>query len=253
MNFVDPLKSMAQYSPYSWRGKIGVIVPSTNVCTEAEWAKVMPEGVTFHVGRALLAGATSQQSYDRLAQGAEEAAAELKTAEVDLISFVCTSGSFMVDRVALNAKLGELASARSTTTADAVLAAFIALGVTKVALATPYIDLVNDIEVEFLTRAGITVVASSGLQLGKTVDERRLINRIPHEVVYRMALGVDRPEAQAIFLSCTALPTLPVIDQIEQTLGKPVIASNPASLWYCLRSLGLKDRIPGYGRLLHEF
>ena len=246
----DPLKSMSRYSPYGWRGKIGVIVPSTNVCTEAEWARVMPEGVSFHVARTLLAGATSQDSYNKLADGAEGAAAHLRTAEIDLVSFVCTSGSFMVDRNALNAKMGIAANAPSTTTADAVLAAFAELGVTKVALATPYLDVVNATEVEFLSKHGIQTVACSGLQLGVTAEERRLINRVPPEVVYRMAVDIDRPDAQAIFLSCTALPTYSVIDRIEQTLGKPVVASNPATLWHCLRALGINDRVPSYGLLL---
>lgn len=243
---------MASYSPYGWRAKIGVIVPSTNVCTEAEWAKVLPEGISMHVARALLTGATSQESYDRMAGSAETAAAELGTAEIDLVSFVCTSGSFMVDPVQLNGKLSALAEASSTTTADAVLAAFSTLDISRVALATPYIDLVNNVEIEFLRRNGIDVVASSGLQLGTTREERRLINRVPPEVVYRMALSIDRPEAQAIFLSCTALPTLSMIDRIEQRLGKPVIASNPTTLWHCLRTLGIKDRVSGYGLLLRE-
>jgi maleate cis-trans isomerase len=234
----DPLKSMSQYSPYGWRAKIGVIVPSTNVCTEAEWARVMPEGVSFHVARTLLTGATSQDSYNKLADGAEGAAQQLKTAEIDLVSFVCTSGSFMVDRDALNAKMGSAANAPSSTTADAILAAFEKLNITRVALATPYLDLVNATELEFLSRHGIEAVACSGLQLGVTAEERRLINRVPPEVVYRMAIDIDRPEAQAIFLSCTALPTYPVIEKIEQTLGKPVIASNPATLWHLSQNLG---------------
>lgn len=245
-------RSMNAYRTYGWRAKIGIIVPSTNVCTEAEWAKVVPEGVSFHTARALLQGATSQDSYDALASSAEKAAFELGSAEIDVLAFVCTSGSFMVDRDGLNDKLASLASAESTTTAHAVLRAFQALGVTRVALATPYLDVVNERELEFLSSAGIEVVASSGLQIGRSVEERRLINRVPPEVVYRMAIEIDRPEAEAIFLSCTALPTLAMIDRIEDRLGKPVIASNPATLWDVLRKVGLSDRIQGYGRLLRE-
>lgn len=248
------LKGMAGYSPYGWKGKIGLIVPSTNVANEPEWQQLMPEGVSFHTARALLTGATSQESYDIMARGTERAAQELATAEPDLIVYGCTSGSFMVDREALKQRLQDLAGGIPvTTTSDAVLAAFAALGVRRIALATPYLDLVNEREVGFLAANGLSVVAVQGLQLGSTIEERRLINRVPPEVVFRMARAVDRPDADAIFLSCTALPTLPMIDRIEQSLGKPVVASNPVTLWHALRTLGLPDRIAGCGRLLAEF
>lgn len=247
------LKSMANYSPYGWRAKLGVIVPSTNTATEGEWRHMMPAGVSYHVGRALLTGATSQESYDIMARGTERAAEELATADLDLLVFCCTSGSFMVGRDALKNKLGAISKLPVTTTADAVLEAFARLGITRVGLATPYLDLVNDREVEFLNENGITVTTTMGFQLGSTVEERRLLNRIPPEVVFRMARAVDSPEAQAIFLSCTALPTMDMLERIEAALGKPVIASNPATLWHCLRRLGVNDKLKGYGRLFAEF
>lgn len=246
------LKSMSHYSPYGWRGKIGVIVPSTNTATEAEWRHLVPEGVSFHVGRTLLTGATTQESYDILARGTERAAEELATAELDLLVFCCTSGSFMVGREALKDKLAAISGVPVTTTADAVLEAFAALGITRVGLATPYLDLVTRREVEFLEANGIGVTATLSLQIGVTREERRLINRVPPEVVFRMARAVDSPQAQAIFLSCTALPTMTMLERIEAALGKPVIASNPATLWHCLRRLGVKDRLTGYGKVFSE-
>lgn len=247
------LKSMAAYSPYGWRAKLGVIVPSTNTATEGEWRHMVPDGVSFHVGRALLTGATSQESYDIMARGTERAAEELATADLDLLVYCCTSGSFMVGRDALKNKLSGISRLPVTTTADAVLEAFARLGITRVGLATPYIDLVNRREVEFLDENGITVTTVMGLQLGSTVEERRLINRVPPEVVFRMARAVDSPQAQAIFLSCTALPTMEMLERIETALGKPVIASNPATLWHCLRRLGVHDKLTGHGRLFAEF
>jgi len=249
----DSLKGMALYSPYGWRAKIGVIVPSTNTATEAEWRCMMPEGVSYHVGRALLTGATSQESYDIMARGTERAAEELATAELDLLVYCCTSGSFMVGRDALKARLSAISRLPVTTTSDAVLDAFAKLGVTRVGLATPYIDLVNHREIEFLREHGVSVTAAFGLQLGSTREERRLINRVPPEVVFRMAKAVDSPEAQAIFLSCTALPTMHMLAKIEADLGKPVVTSNVATLWHCLRRLGIRDQYSDYGRLLAAF
>jgi maleate isomerase len=67
------------------------------------------------------------------------------------------------------------------------------------------------------------------------------------------ARGLDRPEADTIFISCGALRTIEVIDALEAASGKPVVASNQAMAWDCLRLAGIDDRIEGYGRLLRDF
>ncbi len=63
---------------------------------------------------------------------------------------------------------------------------------------------------------------------------------------------VDRPEAQAVFISCSNLRTLDIIEKLERDLGKPVITSNQASLWGMLRLIGDRRAIPGAGRLFRE-
>ncbi|MBV8938085.1 MAG: hypothetical protein JO095_20090 [Alphaproteobacteria bacterium] len=65
-----------------------------------------------------------------------------------------------------------------------------------------------------------------------------------------MARLVDREDAEAVFLSGTGMPTLPVLELLEQDLGKPVISSASAMMWQALRLAGVRQLIPGYGRLL---
>ena len=62
--------------------------------------------------------------------------------------------------------------------------------------------------------------------------------------------SVVRPEADAIFVTCTQLPTLPMIARLEAEFGKPVVTSNQATVWRCLRHIGFTAPIRGYGRLL---
>jgi arylmalonate decarboxylase len=135
-------------------------------------------------------------------------------------------------------------------TAGAVLAALRALGVKRVAVATPYVDFVNEAERAFLEEHGFGVTSLLGLRLGETQAERRFIGRVPPQQVYRLARQADRPDAEAIFISCTNLATLDVIAQLEADCGKPVISSNQACFWACLRVMGIPDSIAGYGKLL---
>ena len=70
------------------------------------------------------------------------------------------------------------------------------------------------------------------------------------ERAYRLARMVDTPEAEAVFLTGTGMPTLPVLEALEQDLGKPVISSASAMMWHALRLAGVRQAVPGYGRLL---
>ncbi len=70
------------------------------------------------------------------------------------------------------------------------------------------------------------------------------------ERAYRLARAVDSAAAEAVFLTGTGMPTLPVLEALETDLGKPVISSASAMMWHALRLAGVREPIPGYGRLL---
>ncbi|MBR0667574.1 decarboxylase [Roseomonas hellenica] len=246
------MKAVADYRPYGWRGKIGLIVPSTNTINEPEFWRLAPKGVTIHTGRATLLGKATEESYFRMAEAVKVAADDLATAEVDVVAYGCTSGSIVCSLQDIVADLQQRTKVPAIATAGAVVAALRALGARKVAVATPYVDFVNDSEIKFLKDYGFEVTSMHGLRLGETQEERRGIGRVPPEHVYRMALATDRPDADTIFISCTNLATIDVIQQIETDLGKPVVTSNQSCFWACLRMLGLRDRIEGHGRLLSE-
>jgi maleate isomerase len=76
--------------------------------------------------------------------------------------------------------------------------------------------------------------------------------RVTPDYIRDLAISVDRPDADAIFVSCGALRTVDVIDEIEAATGKPCVASNQAMLWHCLRLAGIDDRLEGLGRLFRE-
>ena len=77
--------------------------------------------------------------------------------------------------------------------------------------------------------------------------------RVAPDYIAEFALAQDRADADAIFVSCGALRTLEVVAEIEARAGKPVVCSNQAMIWDCLRLAGIDDRFEGYGRLLQEF
>lgn len=246
------MKAVSMYSRYGWRGKIGLIVPSTNTVNEPEFWRMAPEGVSIHTARVMLKGKATEESYFKMADALAEAAEKLGTAEVDVVAYGCTSGSIICPLPELLDSMGSRTGTPSTAAAGAVVSALRAFGVKKVAVATPYVGFVNDSERAFLEEQGFTVTSLRGLELGETQEERRGIGRVPPEQVYRLAVSANTDDAEAIFISCTNLVTIDVIAQLEADLGKPVVTSNQACFWACLRLMGLPARIEGFGRLLED-
>jgi maleate cis-trans isomerase len=115
-----------------------------------------------------------------------------------------------------------------------------------VAVSCAFLDEINAREAAYMEKAGFEILAITGLNLERDSD----MVRVTPDYIVEFALSLDRPEAEAIFVSCGALRTLDVVGEIEARAGKPVISSNQAMIWDTLRLAGITDPIAGYGRLL---
>lgn len=118
----------------------------------------------------------------------------------------------------------------------------------RVVLGSPYIPELNDNVARFLSDAGIEVLATHGMGLNYDTE----MIRVAPDYIFDFAGAIDRPDADAVLLSCGALRSIEVVDRLEQHLGKPVICSNQAMLWDVLRLAGIEDRLPGLGQLLQD-
>jgi maleate isomerase len=219
---------------------------------EPEFWRMAPEGVSVHTSRVRLSEVTPE-SLRLMASEVVRAAEELTTAEVNVIVYGCTSGSLLEGvewEERLRREIRERAGVEAITTAQAVVEALRALGIRRVAVATPYIDEINSRERSFLERSGFTVVRIRGLGIVRNTD----IGRQPPWVAYRLVKEVAREagrSADGVFISCTNFRTIEVIELLESELQLPVVSSNTASMWLALRTLGIRDRL-SYGRLLRE-
>jgi maleate isomerase len=219
---------------------------------EPEFWRMAPEGVSVHTSRVRLSEVTPE-ALRLMASEVVRAAEELTTAEVNVIVYGCTSGSLLEGvewEERLRREIRERAGVEAITTAQAVVEALRALGIRRVAVATPYIDEINSRERSFLERSGFTVVRIRGLGIVRNTD----IGRQPPWVAYRLAKEVAREagrSADGVFISCTNFRTIEVIELLEAELQLPVVSSNTASMWLALRTLGIRDRL-SYGRLLRE-
>ncbi len=241
-------------SAYGYRAKIGVIVPPTNTVNEAEWNRMAPEGISIHATRMPLhADTSSSDGKKSLYTDVEKATKDLAQAQLDAIAYGCTAGSMVLPITELSSFMTEISGRPCVTTAASIVSALKALSITKVALATPYHQALNDHEIEFLSNTGVEVIHAQGLGIGGGgAQEYIQIAQTPESEVLKHILSADRPEAEAIVVSCTDFPVLNLIPDIEDCLCKPIVTSNQATFWAVIRAAGIDDSLSGMGELLTQ-
>jgi maleate isomerase/arylmalonate decarboxylase len=147
--------------------------------------------------------------------------------------------------------MSDVSGVPSVTTAASIVAALQALNLRKISIATPYDDALNEHEVAFLADNGVETLQIAGLGIGAGGPEEYIqIARTPAEQIKQHVLSVDHQDAEAVLISCTDFPTLNLITELEQVLGKPVITSNQATFWATLRAAGIEDHFDNFGVLL---
>lgn len=238
--------------PSWWRAKIGLIVPSVDLETPREFQMVVPKGVALLHTRVMLKETTPEQ----LKKSGEEvlyAAELLATTEPDVISYNCTSGTMIKGaeyEKEIIKKIEEVSGAKATSMAFSITRAFEFLKVKKVLVVSPYVQEIVDAEERYFESFGYETVLSESMKIPYPLS---VMARPPWEN-YRFTLNAysKAPDADVILISCGALRTFEIIENLEKTTGIPVVSSNLCSVWMCLRLAGIKEPIHGYGSLMNR-
>jgi maleate isomerase len=233
------------------RARIGLIIPSVNSMSEPQFNHFAPPGLGVHVARARVAGQWKRP----LPEMADEIALSAKLLSdvfPDLIVFHCTDTSMTQGPQGEGRILDIVKNAtgiEAVATSRLVLEALQALGLKKLVLLTPYAS--NKAVIDYLTATGHVVVHDVALG----IESHEFANVTPQEWV-ELAHKHDRPDADGIFLSCTNTTQIEAITEIERTLGKPVVNSNQAVLWGCVKrlrgKLGSVAPMPQLGGLMQQ-
>jgi maleate isomerase len=235
---------------YGQRAKIGLVIPSNNTVVEPELWAMRPNGVTVHGNRILTRGNTPEGIYE-MEKSAARAVDELRAGQMNVIVYACLATS-LVKGLAwtreVATKITADTGAQASTAATATFEALQELGVRKVAVASPYPDRIQALLPPYIAEFGLEVVSTRNLGIQNSLE----LWKIPGAEVRAFARSVDVPQAEALCIVATDLPTIGEIAALEEELGKPVVTTNQAILWKALTLAGVPDRISGYGALLER-
>lgn len=230
--------------------RLGLIIPSSNTTMEVEGRRILSDDYSLHIARLKLSE-VAPGPLEEMEAGLEDEADKLADSGVEIIGYGCTTGSLLRGLghdLEIEGKIERKTGIPAVATSGAVVRALRFLELKKVVVATPYIDELNRLEKEFLEANGVQVLKMEGMGIRENLE----IGRAGREKLFHLIENLPWKSSDGLFVSCTNLPTIDTIADLEEQLQKPVVSSNTATFWNMLSKSGSRSSISRYGMLLES-
>ena len=232
------------------KGRIGLVLLATDQTLEHEFRCVLTHarGVTTYTSRIHNTVEITPESLASMANGITEATSLLvPQLPLDVVCYACTSGTLVIGEEVVHAKIrAARPDVACTTPMEAAVAALHALERHRICFLPPYRHDINDAMRQALIARGVDVPVMGSWNVSDDDKVARLSRNTVSEAILQLG---SQPQCDAVFVACTNVRAAGFAAELETALGKPVISSNLATIWHCLRLAGYEGHVPGFGRL----
>jgi maleate isomerase len=229
--------------------RVGVVTLSTDFTIEQDFRRICNDiPIDIFVNRIPFDNPLTHENYLKMADHLPKIVQDiLPDQKLDTVAYGCTSGTVAIGEERIVSQIHKSKpGVYVTTPITAALRAFKKLDINKIAILTPYPKLVNETVYDYLQKRRIEVDSFSGFNLEYDSD----IAKVDPQHLIKIIKDIDYSNVDAIFVSCTALRIVEVLQEIEHLIKKPIVSSNQAIIWDSIRSTKIKSSIEGYGKLL---
>ncbi len=235
---------------YKNNPRVGLIVLATDVMIEKDFLKVFNEvPADLFVNRITNYNPVTSDNLKKMTENITSVTENiLPGEEVDCVVYGCTSGTIVSGYDNIKKKIN-LAKPNASVTAPstAALSALKKKNIKKISIVTPYIKSVNDDVVNFFKNNNFEVTSNTYFDIESDID----IGRVDQDKLFEILSKIDHKGAEALFVSCTSLPVLNIIERLEKKLKIIVLSSNQALIWETLERIEKNNSIKGYGSLFN--
>ena len=231
--------------------RIGLIALASDFMIEKDFINVIKDkDIDFFVNRIECYNPLTKENLIKMSEKVTEVTNDiLPDQEIDCVVYACTSGTIAAGHDSIEKKV-RLAkpSAKVITPSTAAIKALKKFNVKNLSVFTPYSKKLNNEVVEYFKKEGFNITSNSYFDIESDSD----IGKVDQNYLYDVLSKIDLKEADALFVSCTALPVLPIIDKLEKKLNKIVLSSNQALIWDTLERIGKNETVEGFGKLFNS-
>jgi len=228
--------------------RIGLIALATDFRIEKDFINVIKDqDIDFFVNRIHCYAPLTSENLIKMSNTVTEISEDiLPNEKIDCVVYGCTSGTIAAGYDTIKKKINlAKPEAKVTTPSTAAINALRKMNIKNISIFTPYSKALNDDVVKYFENQNFKITSNAYFDITNDLD----IGKVDEDYLYKTLLEMDLGNANCLFISCTALPALSIIEKLEKKLNKVVLSSNQVLIWDTLQSIGKKSSIDGFGKL----
>ena len=228
--------------------RIGLIALATDFRIEKDFINVIKDqDIDFFVNRIHCYAPLTSENLIKMSNTVTEISEDiLPNEKIDCVVYGCTSGTIAAGYDTIKKKVNlAKPEAKVTTPSTAAINALRKMNIKNISIFTPYSKALNDDVVKYFESQNFKITSNAYFDITNDLD----IGKVDEDYLYKTLLEMDLGNADCLFISCTALPALSIIEKLEKKLNKVVLSSNQVLIWDTLQSIGKKSSIDGFGKL----
>tara|TARA_B110001450_G_scaffold253282_1_gene276451 strand:- start:1926 stop:2672 length:747 start_codon:yes stop_codon:yes gene_type:complete len=228
--------------------RVGLITLATDLRMEKDFSLVVKDmDVDLFVNRIHCYLPLTSENLIKMSATVTEVSKDiLPNEKLDCVVYGCTSGTIAAGYETIKKKINlAKPDTKVTTPSTAAINALKKMNIKKIAIFTPYSKKLNDDVINYFKKENFEITSNSYFDIHNDLD----IGKVDANYLYETLAKMNLENADALFVSCTALPALSIIDKLEKKLNKIVLSSNQVLIWDTLQAIGKNESIDGFGRL----
>ena len=168
--------------------------------------------------------------------------------QLDCVAYGCTSGTIAAGYQSIFEKVNSVKpNTKVTTPITSTLNALRSLKIKKLSIFTPYTDQINQSVINYFKKENIEINELSYFDIASDID----IGKVDPQYIFETLSKIDLSKSDALFVSCTALPVLSIINELEKKINKLVLSSNQTLIWDTLKEINYNKKVDGFGKLFN--
>jgi len=231
--------------------RVGLITLGSDFRIEKDFNNIVyGRDIDLYVNRIHCYNPLTNETLAKMADDITEVTQDiLPDQKIDCVAYGCTSGTVAAGYDTIKSKVN-LAKPESkvTTPITAAVKAIDKLGIKKISIFTPYTKTINDSVAKYFKDQNIIINSLTYFDIESDLD----IGKVDEDYLFDVLSKIDLEDSDALFVSCTALPVLSIIDKLEKKINKTVLSSNQTLIWDSLNQINYKKKIEGFGKLFNN-
>tara|TARA_B100000767_G_C19769489_1_gene539223 strand:- start:24 stop:767 length:744 start_codon:yes stop_codon:yes gene_type:complete len=231
--------------------RIGLIALGSDFRIEKDFNNIIyGKDIDLYVNRIHCYNPLTNKTLTKMADDITEVTKEiLPDQKIDCIAYGCTSGTVAAGYDVIKKKVNlAKPEAKVTTPITSAIKALKKFNINKISIFTPYTKEINDSVVEYFKKENVIINSLSYYDIASDID----IGKVDQDSLFKALSNIELDNSDALFVSCTALPVLSIIDKLEKKLDKVVFSSNQTLIWDSLNQINFREKIDGFGKLFNS-